>query len=249
MILQIDPRWQSYVRDRLQGLLYKKTAFKTDFWPQEVPQPENACKWKCQFSGSDQNAKKNCISNYKHFWAKLLSKLILDLRKGPNQKAKVQVFWFGHFLWSKFWKQFCSKVLYNYWYNFFFLLRVSDQWAANCACAWQTKINKFWRIKPNKPGKKGNGLKTGIFRQKQGKTCQKTGETTGETGQKKQAKTGKQNRTLAKQGETECFAEFWFGIATPCFGRGITKIKKNKNAQIMTGRIPLCPPTHGNRNY
>ena len=36
-----------------------------------------------------------------HFWAKLLSKLILDLGKWPNQKVKVQVFWFGRFLWSK----------------------------------------------------------------------------------------------------------------------------------------------------
>ena len=31
-------------------------------------------------------------------------------------------------------------------------------------------------------------------------------------------KTGEQNRTLAKQGETKSFAEFWFGIATPWFG-------------------------------
>ena len=29
-------------------------------------------------------------------------------------------------------------------------------------------------------------------------------------------KTGEQNRTMAKQGETESFAEFLFGIATPC---------------------------------
>ena len=32
---------------------------------------------------------------------------------------------------------------------------------------------------------------------------------------KKWAKTGERNQTLAKQGKTESFAEFWFGIATP----------------------------------
>ena len=37
----------------------------------------------------------------------------------------------------------------------------------------------------------------------------------GKAGQKTGKKAGDQNQTLAKQGETKIFAEFWFSIATP----------------------------------
>ena len=79
------------------------------------------------------------------------------------------------------------------------------------------ETERTWQTGPNraKPGK--TGQKTGIFRQKRGKTGQKTGEiwrNRAKNGQKR-AKMGKRNRTLAKQGETESFAEFWFGIAQP----------------------------------
>ena len=32
-------------------VLYEKNVFRFNFGPQEVPQPENAWKWKCIFSG------------------------------------------------------------------------------------------------------------------------------------------------------------------------------------------------------
>jgi hypothetical protein len=60
-----------------------------------------------------------------------------------------------------------------------------------------------------------NGQKTGLFRQKRGKTGQKTGETGQKTGKNGQ-KMGELNRTLAKQGKTESFAESWFGFGHPC---------------------------------
>ena len=59
-----------------------------------------------------------------HFIRKLLSKLILDHGKCPNQKACT--FTFMRFLvgalpevQNQFWKQFSNKVLYNYCLNFF----------------------------------------------------------------------------------------------------------------------------------
>ena len=33
------------------SVLYEKNAFRFNFGPREVPQPENAWKWKCMFSG------------------------------------------------------------------------------------------------------------------------------------------------------------------------------------------------------
>ena len=93
-----------------------------------------------------------------------------------------------------------------------------DQWAANCACARQTKTNEFWRIwaKPNEPGKPGkSGHKTGIFRQKRGKTGKTDNTKTGHF----KAKTGQNGQHRVKNGrskpKTKSFAEFWFGITTP----------------------------------
>ena len=78
----------------------------------------------------------------------------------------------------------------------------TQQRVANCACARRTKTNKFWRVytKTNKPKFARFCPFLPIFGQKMGKNRQKTGE---------------RKRTLAKQGETESFAEFRFGIATP----------------------------------
>ena len=69
-----------------------------------------------------------------------------------------------------------------------------------------TKTNEFWQIwaKPEEPGKPG---KKRAFL---GKNVAKLDKKKGETGQKK---TAERNRTLAKQGETESFAECW--IASP----------------------------------
>ena len=97
----------------------------------------------------------------------------------------------------------------------------------NQANRGRTKPNKSWWIwtKPNEPGKTGetgrnrakmgkkqafsgkNGAKQGKKWAKPGKTGQKTG--------KNWQKTGERNRTLAKQGETESFAESWFGFGHP----------------------------------
>ena len=108
--------------------------------------------------------------------------------------------------------QHFSNTAFHYFIISDSLAWSSDQAEANCAWARRTKTNEFWQIwaKPNEPGKPGenrqkkwaflgkNGAKNGRNRAKKG---QKTG--------KNRKKTDEQNRTLAKQGETKSFAEFW----------------------------------------
>ena len=57
-----------------------------------------------------------------HFWAKLLSIMILDHRKCPKPENLHFHFLIGALpeVQNQFWKQFRSKVLYNYRYKFFF---------------------------------------------------------------------------------------------------------------------------------
>ena len=109
--------------------------------------------------------------------------------------------------------QHFSNTAFHYFIISDSLAWSSDQAETNCACARRTKTNEFWQIwaKPNEPGEPGKN------RQKKWAFLGKTGAKNLQNWEKTGQKPGQQNRTLAKRGETESFAESRFCFAHPWF--------------------------------